>query len=510
MSNFGLFSKSIGTAVPSSGLLGGRVAVIDIGSNSVRFVIYERMARSALMLHNEKTICCIGRNIANTGLLYREGCELALESLCRYRLLADKLRATTRLAVATAAARDALNGAELVRDAEKAWGSPILVLAGEEEARLAGQGVIAGFPDADGVVGDLGGGSLDMVRVKAGRSGKAVSLPFGPLRLADLSRGDVEKARKLVNARLEMLSGYWPVGEKSFYAVGGMWRALARIDMERESYPLHVLQHYVLPQDRALALCNLLSRQWKKSLSLLSVISKRRAELLPFGAVVLQGVLTASLFRDVVICAGGVREGLIFDRLPPDEQAKDPLLDFAEGENLRLARFAAHGPEMAEWTTPLFADETVGERRLRHAAMLLSDIGWRKHPDYRAAGTYSEILHMPFSGVTHADRVFVATSVFHRYSGDTEVPAHLDATGLLDKPAEKLTRRIGLAARLAFDLSGAAPGEFGQYKWRISPGKLVLEVPAKRAMIADETVGRRLRSLAVAMERKGDIAVVGT
>lgn len=486
---------------------GGRVGVVDIGSNSVRFVVYDRLARTAASLHNEKTICRIGRNVANTGLLYREGCDLALASLSRYRVLAEKLGVRLRLAVATAAARDALNGPEFVREAEAAWGAEVRILTGEEEARLAGLGVMSGMPDADGVVGDLGGGSLDMVRVKLGVPGKAASLPFGPLRLADLSRGDVEKARKMVQTRLGEMGDYWPVGDKSFYAVGGIWRALARIDMQREAYPLHVLQHYVIPQPRALELCNLLSRQGKKSLELLTVVSKRRAEMLPFGAVVLQGVLSATRFKEVVVCGGGVREGLIFDRLPPREQAKDPLIDYGERENARLARCPAHAGEMFAWATPLFADETARQRRLRQAAFLLSDIGWRKHPDYRATGTYDEILHMPFGGAGHAARVFVATAVFHRYSGDTEVPAHLVATGLLDRQEERLARRIGLATRLAFDLSGSAGDELKHYPLRLSPAKLVLEVPAARAMIVDEAVIRRFKALAAAMERKGEIAV---
>jgi exopolyphosphatase/guanosine-5'-triphosphate,3'-diphosphate pyrophosphatase len=484
-----------------------RVAIIDIGSNSVRFVVYEKLARTAFSVHNEKSICCIGRNIANTGLLYKEGCDLALEALSRYRVLAARLNVGIRDAVATAAARDALNGAEFVRDAEKAWGAPVRILSGGEEAHLAGEGVLASIPEADGVVGDLGGGSLDMVKVKAGHTGKAASLPFGPLRLADHSKGDVEKARKIISVGMEGISAFWPAGEKSFYAAGGIWRALARVDMLREAYPLHVLQHYAIPAGRALDLCNLLSRQGRKSLELMTVVSKRRAELLPFGAAVLAGVLSASKFKEVVISAGGVREGLIFDKLPPDERAKDPLIDFAAHENDRQSRAPAHGFEMFSWSAPLFFDEPAAMRRLRQAALLLSDIGWRRHPDYRAAGSYAEVLNMPFGGASHPARTFVATAVFYRYAGDTEVPAHMEVSGLLDRQEQRLALRIGFAARLAFDLSGTAPGELANYRLKVTPAKVILEVPAKRAMIADETVQRRLGALAVVMDRQGEILI---
>lgn len=487
----------------------GRVGVIDIGSNSVRFVIYDRLARTPVTVHNEKTICSIGRNVANTGLLYKEGCDLALASLARYRLLAERLGVTERIAVATAAARDALNGPQFVRDAEAAWGAPVRILSGEEEARLAGQGVAAALPGADGVVGDLGGGSLDMIRLKGGKtSGRAVSLPFGPLRLSDMAKGDVEKARKMVETRLVDLSPFWPSGEKSFYAVGGIWRALARVDMERELYPLHVLQHYCIPRERAIALCNLISRQGRKSLELMTVISKRRAVMLPFGAVVLSAALAAGRFKDVVVCAGGLREGLIYDRLTDAEKNSDPLIDFVVGVNQRLSRAPGHAADMVRWTDPLFSDETAEEKRLRQAALYLCDIGWRRHPDYRAPGSYAEVLNMPFGGVTHPGRVFLATAVFHRYCGYTEVPQHLDPPGLLPHEEELRALRTGLAARLAFDLSGSAPGELPFYRLLTPPGRLLLLVPKDRAMVADEAVLRRLKNLAAAMDRKGEIQTV--
>ena len=138
-------------------------------------------AAIAATLQNEKSICAIGRDMVTTGRLHAEGCAAALEALARFRMIADGLNVEMREAVATAAARDASNGAEFIRRAESAWGSPIRVLAGEDEARIAAEGVVAGIPDADGLAADLGGGSLDMVTVKGGKTGDAYTLPFGPL-----------------------------------------------------------------------------------------------------------------------------------------------------------------------------------------------------------------------------------------------------------------------------------------------------------------------------------------
>jgi exopolyphosphatase / guanosine-5'-triphosphate,3'-diphosphate pyrophosphatase len=485
----------------------GPVAVVDIGSNSVRLVVYEGLTRAPSTVHNEKAICSIGRDMVTTRKLNAPGMELALQVLARFKILADGLQVTIREAVATAAARDADNGQDFIRRAEAAWGSPIRVLAGEEEANLAAEGVLAGIPDADGLAADLGGGSLDMVTVKGGRMGEAYTLPFGPLRLLDLAKGSANKARDLVDEGLAAIPNLRALEKRSLYAVGGIWRSVARVDMEQHAYPLHVLQHYEIPRSRALRLCDLLSLQSRKSLDMMKSVSKRRAELLPYGAIVLERVLLATKVDRIVVSAYGLREGLLHAGLDASERDKDPLIDFATGANARMSRSPAHAQEMIQWTAPVFADESAELRRIRVAACLFSDIGWRLHPDDRAIGTYNQVLHAPFAGADHRTRALIATSVFHRYSGDEEVPRELRVEDLLDKDDEALALRIGLACRLAFAISASATGELGHTKLRVTPSKLILDVPKRREMIAGEPIAKRLGGLAGCMDRKGEILI---
>lgn len=497
--------------VPDAAATGeGRLAIVDIGSNSVRLVVFDRLARTPLTVHNEKAICSIGRELGSTGLLYRDGVEMALESLRRYRHVAERLGVVAREAVATAAARDALNGLEFVRRAESAWGAPVRVLSGPEEARLAGEGVIAAIPDADGMVADLGGGSLDMVTVENGRTGHVCSLPFGPLRLASLSNGDLDKTRGLVDDELEQWEALTPQTGKTLYLVGGIWRSIARVDMMRESYPLHMLQQYTIPAARALELCNVLAKQGKKSLEYLSGVSKRRVDMLPYGAIVMQRLLVKGRFKEVIVSANGVREGLIFAQLPPEERAKDPLLDFAMQENARTARAPEHALEMFAWSAPLFADENAFFRRLRLAAAYLSDLGWRRHPDHRTQGTYEDVLNMPYGGADHRARAFIAAATFHRYAGDQDMPPDLRLKGMLDKQEVLRARRIGLAERLAFDLTGSASAELPQYRLRLTPGKVILEAPKRRSDIANDTVAKRLGALGAAFDRNAEIQVIAS
>jgi exopolyphosphatase/guanosine-5'-triphosphate,3'-diphosphate pyrophosphatase len=320
----------------------------------------------------------------------------------------------------------------------------------------------------------------------------------------DQAKGDPDKARAIVDKGLEALSG---LSAPTLYAVGGIWRSVARVDMEEHDYPLHVLQHYAIPRGRCLRLCKLLSGLSQGSLRKIKVVSRRRAEALPYGAVVLERLLEATGVKEVVISAYGLREGLLHARLPAEERAKDPLVEFARAANARLARVPEHAGEMLDWTAPLFPGEAPEAARLRAASAYFSDIGWRRHPDDRALGTMGQVLTAPFAGADHRARAMVASSVFHRYSGDEDFPYGLAVAALLEKEDEERARLLGLAWRFAFSLSCSAAGELANYALRLTPAKLVLEVPSRRQAITGEPVQKRLGALADAMGRKGEIQI---
>src|SRR5215471_2281256 len=478
------------------------VAVVDIGSNSVRLVIYEGPWRYASALHNEKAICAIGRHIVSTGQLDEEGMEFALKTLARFRALCDGYSVKDYGAVATAAARDASNGREFIRLAEKALGQPIRILSGEEEAKIAAEGTLAGIPDADGLVADLGGGSLDMVKVKDGKTGAAATLPFGPLRLMDLSDDNLNKARNIVEKGLDDLDFSGGMKGRSLYAVGGIWRALAHVDMDQEDYPLRVLHHYVIPGKRAVQLCRVISGLSRKSLEKMRAVPKRRAEALPYGALVMEEMIRGFGLREVVVSAYGLREGVLHRKLPDGEAAKDPLIESARDLNERESRTPAHAQELFDWMSPLFPKENGTERRIREATCLFSDIGWRRHPDDRAMGAFAQVLRGAYGGADHHERAVMATAVYYRYTGEDDFPEDTNIGGLLGPEGAVWALQIGLAARLGFGLSGAIEGELRRMNLQLSKETVALEVPAKRKTLLGEGVLKRLNNLAEALGRK--------
>src|SRR6201994_679831 len=181
---------------------GAPLAVIDIGSNSVRLVVYEGLARAPTALFNEKALCGLGREVQTTGLLAADAVEKALTALRRFRALCRVQKVGRVYAIATAACRDASNGPEFIAKAEKICGCTIEILTGQEEARYSALGVISGIHKPDGIVGDLGGGSLELIDVHGHQVRGGVTLPLGSLALQDLSHKSLKRAERIVKNEL--------------------------------------------------------------------------------------------------------------------------------------------------------------------------------------------------------------------------------------------------------------------------------------------------------------------
>jgi exopolyphosphatase/guanosine-5'-triphosphate,3'-diphosphate pyrophosphatase len=479
---------------------GPPLAVVDIGSNSVRLVVYEGLSRAPTALFNEKVLCGLGREVQTTGLLAADAVEQALASLKRYRALCTTMGAKKILAIATAACRDAKNGRAFISLAERIVGADIEVLPGSREAELTALGVISGVHEADGVVGDLGGGSLELVDVRGTRARRGLTRPLGGLALADISAKSLKKAEKYVKKTLGSLPMLRGCEDRTFYAVGGTWRALARLHMWQTGYPLHVMHGYTIAADEALEFARLVHRVDVNSLSNIEVVNNARRPLLPYAALVLEYVLRAGKPQQVTFSALGVREGLLYSLLKQKDKEKDALIEAARTLNQLRSRSPRHGEELIEWTDRFMVssglDEPKEERRLRHAACLLADIGWRAHPDYRGEQSLNIIAHGGFTAIDHPGRAYLALAVFYRHVGlvmDDELSPRLRelaSTRMIDR-----ARVLGAAMRLAYVISAAMPGVLPKTRLGVERHRLALRLPGEYAALGGERVLSRLRSL---------------
>ncbi|HEY5598317.1 MAG TPA: Ppx/GppA family phosphatase, partial [Kiloniellales bacterium] len=336
----------------------GPVAVIDVGSNSIRLVVFSGLNRGATTVFNEKVLCGLGRGLAGNGRLYPQGVAMARQNLMRFTRLAKAMGARRIDLLATAAVREATDGSAFVAEIEELCGQAVQVLDGTEEARLSALGVLAGFPAARGVMGDLGGGSLELVELTDSGVGRSTTLRLGPFALMERFAGDPAAMRAEIDAQLAA-SG-WSVDGKSmaatdtFYPVGGAWRSLARIHMQQSGYPLHVVHGYPMRRAQVDDLSQVISRLGRRSLAGIEGITRSRLETLPAAAEVLRRVLRALRCRSVVFSALGLREGHLFDLLSPEERLRDPLLDVAADIARRTVRFDMQGEDLLAWTDALF------------------------------------------------------------------------------------------------------------------------------------------------------------
>lgn len=487
-----------------------RFGVVDLGSNSVRLVVFEGLSRNPLPIFNEKAVLGLGRGLQQTGRLNETAIGPALTVLGRYAAVANAMGADPVEILATAATRDAANGPDFIAAINARLPDiPVHVLSGSEEGALSADGVLLGFPGADGVLGDMGGGSLELVELDRGRMGQAASLPLGALRLADRAGGDAAKARAIVEGDLLRVPWLKRGEGRDLYLVGGAWRALARMHIAQTGYPLSIVHHYVLKREEARDLAGVVAKADRKLIERLPGAPAKRLPDMPFAAVVLRRLLRATGARRVVFSANGLREGWYARLLPREVRQEDPLRAAGHDLAARYGRDPELAPALVAWTAPLFDGETPDAALLREAACWIADIGSHDHPDYRAEQAFYRVLRQPGVGVDHHQRAFLALVAALRYEADGAAPFLAAARPLLDAAALRRAEALGAALRLAFTLSGGTPVLLAGTALRRFGGELRLRLVEGSGVFAGESVQRRLDALAAALGMTATVEVAG-
>ena len=475
----------------------------------MRLDAYEGLTRAPTPIFNEKVLAGLGREVQSTGQLAPDAIETALAALKRFRTLCDTIGAKRVWAIATAACRDAENGPQFIRKAERICRTKIEVLSGRREAKLSALGIVSSTYKPDGIVGDLGGGSLELIDVKGQRIGAGATLPLGGLALQDISKKSLKRAEDIVREELAEVPSLKRGKGRNFYAVGGTWRALARLHMWQTGYPLHVTHEYSIPADEALEFARLVRRVDAEMLSRVEVVADARRPLLAYAALVLEHLVRIAKPKNIVISALGVREGLLYSLLRDSVKKQDPLLASAQELNVLRSRSPKHGEELCAWTDRFMSSfgiqETAYERRLRHAACLLGDIGWRAHPDYRGEQSLNIIANAAFVAVDHPGRAYIALAVFFRHVGLADDDVSPQVLELVSARMLDHARILGAAMRVAYLVSAAMPGVLPNTPMRVERGKLKLRLSGRNASADGDRLFARLRQLARLIGREPQI-----
>lgn len=466
--------------------------MVDVGSNSVRLVVYENGGRAPLPIFNEKVLCGLGRGLDRTGRMPEDGIRMALGSLHRFARLCPQMGVLEVQAVATAAVREASNGPEFLEAVRRECGLDVRLLTGDREAEVSAGGVLSAIPQANGVAADLGGASLELALLDTGSVAQRISLPLGTVRRN--GEESIGESREAIRNQLEGLDWLPQARGQCLYLVGGSWRALARIHMDESGYPLHVIHHYALHARDATDFCAMLAAWPRPRLESAKGLRADRLESLPFAAVALECLLERSGAERVVFSANGLREGCLYEALTPLEQQIDPLLWLCESAARRMGRGGSGGDLLAGWIAP--ALEGLVPDKLRLAACHLSDIGWSEHPDYRAEQVFLRILRMPLTGADHRERIMLGLAVASRHAAIAPALKRLGLGRLVGKEEKRQAVCIGLAMRLAYTISGGAVSVLEQFRLERKPKKLMLTAPEGARILVGNAVQRRLRALA--------------
>ena len=471
-----------------------RVGVVDVGSNSVRMVVFDGAARSPAYFYNEKIMCALGAGLGQTGRLNPEGRARALSALRRFQSLADGMNLPPLTIVATAAVRDAEDGKEFCEDVLRETGLKIWVIDGKEEARLSAQGVLLGWPGSYGLVCDIGGSSMELAEISDGRVGRRVTSQLGPLKLRDLKGG--KKGRKVhIRDTVDALKSEMGDQRDRLFLVGGSWRAIAKIDMHRRNYPLHVLHEYRMNAASVRATADYIKTQDLEELRVAAGISTNRMDLVPIAAEVLRAVVRAFKPKDIAISSYGIREGMLYEQMPQRLRNRDPLIEacrFAEAKDARLPGF---GKQLFDFIYPIFRNAPEQRKRIIKAACLLHDVSWRAHPDYRAEVCFDNATRANLGGLKHWERVYVGLALLHRYSNKRDGTRFERLHDILPEDMQQEAEVVGKAMRFGAMLWMQKTADMGEFRWKPKKKHLELRLSKGAGPLFGEVAQARLDSL---------------
>jgi exopolyphosphatase/guanosine-5'-triphosphate,3'-diphosphate pyrophosphatase len=482
-----------------------RLGVIDIGSNSVRLVIFDGAVRSPAYFYNEKVLCALGDNLGPNGELNNINKQRALSAIKRFVMLAQSMNSNLR-AIATAAIRNAPNGQDFCLKIHKETGLKVVIATGEEEARLSAEGVLLGWPESNGIVCDLGGASMELAEISNGEVGVAISSPLGPLILDHVHSDPIEK-RSYIRAKLIELRKVLRKKYKSIYLVGGSWRTIARMQMEISDYPLKVLHEYQISIEDAKKTTDWIRNSSIEKMSAVYPSSKARLKLLSTSAIILEELIESFQPKNIAMSSYGIREGLLYGSMEAKLKNLDPLLEACQHMENSAARIPGFGLVLFSFIKPIFDQDDLKIIRLVKAACLLHDVTWRAHPDYRAEVCFDNATRANLGGLDHSGRIFLAFALLYRYKSLRNKSYFKDFLLILKKNDLMLAKTLGKAMRFGAMLSGSTNNTMGELKLFKDKNVLQITISKNNKDLFGEVVQLRFSNLAESLGCKASLVV---
>ena len=483
-------------------------SVVDIGSNSIRLVIFDTAAGYPHPIYNERVFCALGSGVGRCGHLPDNTIDDALTAVVRFARIVQEADAAPLHVFATSAVRDATNGSIFTEAVHTQTGSEVDVISGKDEARLSADAVRYGLDLEDGIVADLGGGSLELALIKKGEISQATSLPLGIVRLTARMDGDMPRMQKEIIQHIDAVSWLKQFNAPILVPLGGAFRAFARLNITENGHPLNIIHGYTASLSVIRNWIDELTCMSPRSLSTLSGIAARRRHSLPLTSMILGELMQRSAPSAITFAAVGVREGYVFSRMSPNNIADDPLRAGARAISLRDSRYGDTSDTLMDWIAPLLPRKSKARTRLQRTVCALSDMAWREHPDYRATYAFERSIQFPFLAISHTERAFIALSLYLRYGGKAKDDIVMAYQSLLSKRAIRRAEVLGLALRLAYRISSGSPSLLMQSSLSIKDRRLSVILPPNGAAPNDSRIATTIKRLCAARNlRPGAVRV---
>jgi exopolyphosphatase/guanosine-5'-triphosphate,3'-diphosphate pyrophosphatase len=460
------------------------VGLIDIGSNSIRLVIYRAGGRLPHPQFNEREVCRLGEGLNETGVIAEDRMTHALQTLSRFAQIINATMLDRLDIFATEALRRAKNAETFIKKAETLLPAPIRTLSGQEEAHLSGKGVLSGFVDIDGIVGDLGGGSLELAHIRSGEAlndDNVTSLALGHL---------LPLSTKKIAAKLAEVDWLSRMKGKPFYAVGGAWRGMATAYTTASKSRVDVVHGLTLEPRIIEKLIDDITECGGD----MEGIPPARRDSMPQAVRVMSAILDHLGPSSVIFSSYGVREGILYDELSGDIRSIDPLMAGVMEFGMMTERFPGLGQSLARQMKLFTHTLSANRQRLAEACCYLADISWLDHPDYRASLSIEKMLGLSVVGIDHADRAWMAAVLSTRYKGS--FPSRKVLRGMLNRKDRQTARYAGLVLRMIMSVSGGIPSLIDRFQIEADKKSIRIGIPDDLVGIDQGLSDRRIEVIA--------------
>ena len=475
-----------------------RIGIIDIGSNSIRLVVFDGPKRSPLYLYNEKVFFRLGLQSFGGKAFGSNTLEAVSHIIKRYVAICRNMEISKIIMFGTSALREASNSNVLVESIREKTNVDVDIISGEKEAFYAAQGILLGFPNAEGVICDLGGNSVEFANIRKNVVTKCNSVLLGPLTIKNLG----EKCKNLddhMKNQLAKLTNFNGVKNKSIFLIGGSWRAIAKIHMQRIKYPLKIIQGYKVESKKLKTTLEFIQGSSFFTKSDEMNISLGRLELLPQAARLLEIIIDEFQIKVLTFSSFGVREGLIYEHLSEAEKKRDPLIEAAKFFEKKETRFPKMSKHTFNWISPLYENLPPKTKRVILAATKLHDIAWIAHPDYKTEMCLEIVTRSNISGISHKERVFLAMILLFRHKAKPEKIFNSKLFRIVPKKKRKIALVIGKGLRLASTFFGEK-SLLNKIELRLRANEVDLRFQSKMDSINGEIVEKRIQELNKALK----------